>query len=190
MIEYSNTLVLIGHTCSGKTTLAKELEKLGYERIITYTTRPIRPGEIDGIDYHFITEGEFEKKITEGFFAEVTHYNANFGGCYYGSAKSDYLEPDKKKVIVLNPRGVRNLTIPCTVVYLDAPKEIILKRAMLRGDSIDEVERRYSSDKIDFDGIVGYLVNSNHNAWLYPVCEDSISQITAVALTNHLKTFA
>lgn len=67
-------LSLIGYTASGKTVIAKELEKLDYKRMVTYTTRNIRPNEIDGFDYHFISKCDFLQKIKEGFFAEFTSY--------------------------------------------------------------------------------------------------------------------
>lgn len=64
-------LVLVGKTCSGKSTVAKILEDKGYRRIVTYTTRPKRAGEIDGTDYHFITAEDFLKRRENGFFAET-----------------------------------------------------------------------------------------------------------------------
>ena len=70
----ASTIVLVGHIASGKTCVAKALEKRGYRRIVTYTTRPPREGEIDGKDYHFITEKEFKEKQDKGFFAESTGY--------------------------------------------------------------------------------------------------------------------
>lgn len=45
-------IFLIGPQGSGKTTLAKELERRGYEQILAYTTRPPRDNEIEGVDYH------------------------------------------------------------------------------------------------------------------------------------------
>ena len=57
------SICLVGKSCSGKDTIARELVKLGYERILTYTTRPQRPSELDGVDYHFITENEFKDMI-------------------------------------------------------------------------------------------------------------------------------
>lgn len=83
-------IFIAGKTCSGKTRIVSELcKKFGYKKIVTYTTRPIRNKEVDGIDYHFISEEEFEKKIEEGFFAEYKVYDAEFGRCHYGVATED-----------------------------------------------------------------------------------------------------
>ena len=59
-------IFLIGPQGSGKTTLAKELERRGYEQIIAYTTRPPRDNEIEGVDYHFVTDAEFEDAFLDG----------------------------------------------------------------------------------------------------------------------------
>jgi len=134
---------------TGKTTLAKYLEGKGYQRIVTYTTRPMREGEIDGIDYHFITEEEFTKKILTRSFAEYTSREGQNGKCWYGSAKKDYITPGRK-VIVLDPYGVMALTEPTYVVWLDIPEEIRLARVVGRGYSISDVSVRYTADKRDF----------------------------------------
>ena len=65
-----NTIVLVGQTNSGKTTVAKLLEAYGYKRIVTYTTRPKRQGERNGIDYNFVTDEKFKSMIKNGDFAE------------------------------------------------------------------------------------------------------------------------
>lgn len=142
----NNCIVLVGPTASGKTTLARELERRGYGRIITYTTRPMRQGEIDGVHYHFITIDEFKKKIGENFFAEWTSYDASFGYCMYGSAKEDY-NSENKTCIILNPEGVMTITEDAFIVYLDIRESILKERAIKRGDSIEEIDRRIEEDK-------------------------------------------
>ena len=54
--------VIVGQTLSGKSTLTRDIVTVtGIKQVITYTTRPIREGERDGIDYHFITSEEMDK---------------------------------------------------------------------------------------------------------------------------------
>lgn len=99
-------LILTGPMCSGKTTIAKTLEHYGYKRIVTYTTRPKRDGEIDGIDYNFIDEARFLKLVENGAFIEYRDYNATFGHCYYGSIITEsQLDSGTRFVTVLNPDG-------------------------------------------------------------------------------------
>lgn len=72
-----NTIVLVGQTNSGKTTVAKLLEAYGYKRIVTYTTRPKRQGERDGIDYNFVTDEKFKsmiKMVTLQNIQNTMHY--------------------------------------------------------------------------------------------------------------------
>lgn len=54
-------IILTGKSGSGKTTVARELEKHGFKRAVTCTTRPRRTGEEDGVDYHFLSSKQFEK---------------------------------------------------------------------------------------------------------------------------------
>ena len=64
-------IVLVGKTASGKTTVANELCKNhGYKRIITYTTRPMRENEIQDVDYHFISDEQFNEMVENNEFTE------------------------------------------------------------------------------------------------------------------------
>lgn len=164
-------LVLLGKTGSGKTTLANALSKHGYERIVTYTTRPMREGEVNHVDYHFVNEEKFMNMIKDGFLAEYTSYNAQFGHVYYGSAKGDYIlsNDNKKKVIVLNPYGLDMIiqnAIPHISVYIDVNPEELVKRTLTRGDNPYEVTRRLKADERDFKDIqnkVGYIINGEES---------------------------
>ena len=76
------SICLVGKSCSGKDTIARELVKLGYERILTYTTRPARSNELDGVDYHFVTENEFKDMIKNKEFLEWRSYQTDEGTWY------------------------------------------------------------------------------------------------------------
>ena len=143
-------IAIAGQIASGKTTLAKFLETRGFERIVTYTTRPKREGEIDDVDYYFLSADEFEGRSKRGFFAEETSYEAKFGFVRYGTSKASLETPDgAKKAIVLNPTGVMTLKdagYDIFVVYLDTPQEVLMRRALRRGDSPSEIGRRIADD--------------------------------------------
>lgn len=149
---------------SGKTTLAKYLEdNAGFKRIVTYTTREPREGEKDGTDYHFITKERFIQMRDEGMFAETTEYTEYM----YGSATDDYLNnSEDKKVIVLNPHGVRavidqiahrkkvwQLVNMPYVVWLDTPQDVCMTRALNRSDDIPTIIERVKADSKDFISI-------------------------------------
>lgn len=146
-------VVLLGPSCSGKTSVANAMQEYGFKRIITYTTRPKRVGEINGYDYYFISEEEFFKKKDMGFFAETCEYDASWGKCFYGSALEDYENLRCDKVVVLTPEGVNQLDedIPTYEVCLYPPQEEIMRRMLNRGDDPVEVARRVKTDSIIFD---------------------------------------
>lgn len=144
-------IVLVGESASGKSSIERNLvEKHGYNRVISYTTRKPRAGEHDGVDYHFITEETFLKLRDKGFFAETAVYN----GWYYGSAKDDCTDD---KVAVMNPHGLRQVRnidgINVTAFYINVPRRDRLIKILQRGDDIEEAYRRSVHDDGQFAGI-------------------------------------
>ena len=79
-------LVLVSPSASGKSAIVKCLtKKYGLEKFITCTTRKVRVGEIDGVDYHFLSEEEFSNLYNNDEFIETVYYNGN----YYGTLKRE-----------------------------------------------------------------------------------------------------
>lgn len=87
--------VLVGSSGAGKTTMAGILKNvLGFQRCITSTTRPPRPGEVDGIDYHFRSSLHLDEMFEM----------ARFGENLYGTTWDELMKGD---FIILEPQGVR-----------------------------------------------------------------------------------
>lgn len=154
-------LVLCGKTCSGKTTLQYHIDKFGINKIVTYTTRPMRKGEIDKVTYNFIDKDKFLELEKNGFFAETTSYTVASGDTwYYGTAKEDI---EKGGCIILNPNGLkkfRDMGLDMIAFYIDVPDFELKKRLELRGDNKKEAERRLRKDEIDFeDDVINELVD-------------------------------
>lgn len=131
---------------------------MGYERVVTYTTRPKRENEIDGIDYHFISKEEFMKMIGDNEFFESTYYQvANGDIWYYGTSK---INLSKNSVIILNPDGVARIgeltEFNPKVFYLMADQKTLKQRHHDRNDNIDESERRIMADERDFANILDF----------------------------------
>lgn len=150
-------LVLVGKTCSGKNTIKDILiNEYGMESVITHTTRPPRYGEENYVDYIFIPETHFKILDKEGWFAETAKYTVASGDTwYYGSAVHDY-ENSENKVIILNPSGLHQIKkqkIPVVAIYLSVSDKEIRRRARIRGDKSDEIERRIRADNWDFRNI-------------------------------------
>lgn len=149
-------LVLCGKSAVGKNFLLNELINQGMKRVTTYTTRPMRDEEEDGVDYHFISDCFFNKLQLENYFAETAEYNVANGSIWkYGSAACDYTNSDNS-VIILNPDGIKQIkkkNIPVIIVFLDASKEVRIQRLKMRGDDEDEMKRRMKADDKDFADI-------------------------------------
>ena len=92
-------LALVGESASGKTTTANMFAEsdMGFKKVITYTTRPPREGEKDGIDYYFISDQKFEYLANKNLFLEKAKYR----GWDYGSAID--LNTKDNLVVVLTP---------------------------------------------------------------------------------------
>ena len=146
-------LILMGKTASGKDTIAKELvSNYKFGKIITYTTRPPRPNEKDGVDYYFISQSDFREKIKADFFVEWKVYQSAFGDWYYGTAFEDL---KRDSILILTPTGIRDLARNTRCVFrtvlIDAPKEVRLQRLIDRGDEYTEALRRLEHDEKDFE---------------------------------------
>ena len=102
-------IILIGKSASGKDTVCNQLIKKGYKKLVTYTTRPIRKGEIQDQTYHFISEEDFNSYIATGYFAEYRSYNTANGVWYYGSAVDDYCHENDHTVVILSPSGLKQV---------------------------------------------------------------------------------
>lgn len=64
-------IVLVGESASGKSSIERELIALGFNKIVTYTTRPMRKEDVDGETYHFITEEQFNDMIEKIFLLNM-----------------------------------------------------------------------------------------------------------------------
>lgn len=142
-------IILTGKSGSGKTTVAKELEKHGFKRTVTCTTRPKRPGEKDGVDYHFLSQAQFNKLESEGAFAETSHT----GYHSYGSLKESYKDP--KAVFILDPAGIENMIrkvgrTSLLIIYLDADRILLQRRLSNRGDSPLKIQERLAEEETKY----------------------------------------
>lgn len=146
-------IVILGESGSGKSTLCKllTLDGSGYKRVVTYTTRPIRPGEEDGNDYHFVNKETFGRMVQHSKLTAVSSYN----GWLYGMDIHDC--QDDKSIAVVTPSGLRTLNrrgIDTVSIYLWVDRRTRLITQLTRGDNIDEAYRRNCSDVGQFDGIL------------------------------------
>ena len=144
-------ICILGRSGSGKSTLEKKLEKLGYNRIISYTTREIRGNEQDGVEYHFVTTEQFQSLIEKDILMEHAEYNGN----YYGAPRP---VGSINNVIVVETDGFKKIKQlfgkQAIGVYVDTPLDIITDRINARNDtsSTDAINRSKEDDR-KFDEI-------------------------------------
>ncbi len=156
--------ILVGNSGCGKTTIKNRLYKDGINRIVTYTTRDKRQGEVDREDYNFIDRDRFLKMDRENKFIGTTEYLGNF----YSTLKAD-LEKNREKgkdcVIVVDEKGVGPIKSEfkdAVVIYLEANRDVIEKRMNKRGDNYLDVSKRLNSF-YDFRDISDYVVDASRD---------------------------
>ena len=144
----ARVFVITGPSGVGKGTLIRGLmERLGaLELSVSATTRPPRPGEHDGVDYHFLTGEQFEQRVADGDFVEY----ADYAGRRYGTLRSELQErvdagvPVVLEIEVQGARQVRAAMPEAVQVFIAPPSlEALRTRLIGRGtDDANEVERR------------------------------------------------
>ena len=123
-------IIITGGTCTGKTTLQKDLNRIyGIKTIVPYTCRKPRDGEVDREDYHFISKSKWEKlRNTEEFFLE---YSCFTGKQKYGTKADDYLRAKEEDLSVIVP--LENVEdVEDYAFYNQIPHEIYFLTASLQ----------------------------------------------------------
>ncbi len=156
-------LVIIGGaTASGKDTICEMIKNYGIADIpISHTTRPMREGEINGREYHFIDDYKFHNILWRDEFIEVRSYKVEDGNLwYYGLTKSSIGDISKNNyIVILDYEGGKKLMsyllkyYPLSLiktVYIDCGVATRIKRYLNRARSEEEAYemcRRILSDK-------------------------------------------
>lgn len=146
---------IIGKTSSGKDTLAHYIaKKYGIQAICSYTTRPMREYETEGVQHHFISNKVADEKIKNEHLLAYT-YNDLTGVKYFSTVEQI---KDDIMVYIINPDGVDwfnknadSSLVKMTTIYVDLDEEDILKRAELRGDDMNVTNKRLNSEREEFD---------------------------------------
>jgi guanylate kinase len=143
-------LVVTGPSGVGKGTLIRRLleRRPDYRLSISATTRAPRPGEVDGRDYHFLTEQEFERRLAAGDFLE----HALYAGNHYGTLKEEVDRAGGNLVLEIEVEGARQVrqALPeATQVFIAPPSDETLRKR-LEGrmtDTPEAIDRRLARAK-------------------------------------------
>ena len=144
-------LALVGFSSAGKDTLAKYAnDNLGYNFVVSHSTRPMRVGESQGKPYYFINDNEMCSLFVQNKLIEAREYDSVYGKWFYAISK-DEIKDSKKYVVVVDFSGFLALKNHfgdrVKSVFIDCSEPERRKRAELRGDfNIDEWNRRFKDD--------------------------------------------
>lgn len=155
---------VMGKSSSGKDTIYEDLlsrETLGLQSFIIYTTRPIRAGEIDGVQYHFVTEEQLQQLQAQGRVIELRTYQTVAGPWHYFTADGDNVDMTQQDYIALGTlesyEKVKayygsEQVVP---IYIEVDDDKRLERALKRErkqekPNYEEVCRRFLADQKDF----------------------------------------
>jgi guanylate kinase len=155
-------IVIAGPAGSGKTTLCDRMvaEVPGFSRVVTTTTRVPRPGEVDGVHYHFLSPAKFDAKIAAGAFLEWAWVHKKNR---YGTLAADVLGPlseGRSLIINVDVQGVENfrraglanalLAKHLATVFINVPLAELRARMVARGqDSEAEIDHRMQTAELE-----------------------------------------
>ncbi len=189
-IDNNIMVILSSPSGVGKTTLTKKIQQKyqSFKISVSYTTRPPRSNEVDGVDYNFVKKQEFEKLIKKNAFYEYAKIFEN----YYGTLKKNVDESLKKNDIIfdIDWQGTKQLSkfknLNLIKIFLITEnKEELKKRLINRNqNTADELEKRYNSFDEDIKYWSDYdyiLINKNLD-----VCFKQIENIILMNKKNDI----
>lgn len=154
---------IMGKSSSGKDTIYKKLSERMPElqRIVPYTTRPIRDGEQEGVEYHFVGEDRLREMQEAGRVIEVRAYNTKCGVWTYFTADDGQIDLEKKDYLVIGTlesfQALKKYFGEEKIVpiYIEVDDGVRLSRALEREQRekeprYEEMCRRFLADSADF----------------------------------------
>lgn len=179
-------IIISGTTCAGKGTVIKKLLERNKNMVLSlsYTSRPIRKGEVDGIDYKFISHEEFERKIKNRDFLEYAKVRY---GEYFGTPKENIenlLEAGKDVILEIDVQGAKQIKkkLPETIlIFIMAPSmEEVKRRIKARGaETAEQIVDRFQTAYREINEVNKYnyvVVNDN--------LEEAIQKVEAILISE------
>lgn len=184
-----NLIIISGTTCAGKGTVIKKILSNHNDIVlsISYTSRPKRENEMDGVDYYFVSKEEFEEKIKNNEFLEYAQVQY---GSYYGTPKKEVeemLESGKDVILEIDVQGAKQIKAlyPETVlIFIMAPSMSEVKRRIkLRGqETSEQIIERFKVAYREINEVNNYnyvIVNDD--------LEEAVSKLEAILKSEKLR---
>ena len=195
-VKAKKIFALLGYMGVGKDTILKQVLKDmdDVKPIISTTTRPMRKGETEGVEYYFIDDTEFFRRGTDFVEQRIYYTKVKENGVEkdatwrYGIERAE-LEKDDYLIVIVDSVGYKELKnyvgngriVP---IFISAPQEELRARALARGDLETEVDRRLKDDYerfMDFRVRTVYHEVKNTNGRL----EEAIKEVEGI-ITKHI----
>jgi len=146
-------IILVGASAAGKSYIKEKFRKKGFKCDVSYTSREPREGEVNGIDYKFISKESFEIRIDHNMFYEHVQY----GGNYYGTGMEEWYDSD---IFIMETDGISKIKLEdrgsCLIFYVNTPLEIRIKRMEERNWDPDKIVARIRVDKEKFNNFTDF----------------------------------
>ena len=195
-VKAKKIFALLGYMGVGKDTILKQVLKDidDVKPIISTTTRPMRKGETEGVEYYFIDDTEFFRRGTDFVEQRIYHTKVKENGVEkdatwrYGIERME-LEKDDYLIVIVDSVGYKELknyvgNNKIVPIFISAPQEELKARALARGDLEAEVDRRLKDDYerfMDFRVRTVYHEVKNGEGKL----EEAIKEVEGI-ITKHI----
>ena len=154
-------IILVGPSAAGKDFIRNKFREKGFRVDISYTSRPLRDTEIDGIDYHFIGD-EFPYRISQNDFYEYIKH----GEYWYGTGMREW---NNSEVFIMETEGLKHISAEerknSLVIFINTPQHIRIKRMKQRGWDNNKMRDRIMIDENKFQGFTDFdieICSMNH----------------------------
>lgn len=163
-------LVLSSPSGGGKTTIARSLldgrDDLGYS--ISATTRPMRAGEENGRDYHFLTRDEFQRRVAAGAFVEWAEYSGNLYGTLWSEVEALFAR-GRIAVLDIDVQGaaqIRAVLRDAVLVFVLPPSAAVLASRLRsrNSETADRIRQRLTAAALEVEAVpvYDYLVENDN----------------------------
>ena len=179
-------IIISGTTCAGKDTIVKKLLDINKNicKSTSYTSRPIRPGEVNGKNYYFVDKNSFEEKINNDDFLEYAQVQY---GEYYGTPKKEVIElieSGKDVILVIDVQGAQIIKekYPDTLlIFILAPSMNEIKKRLInrKTETKEQIINRFKT---------AYNELNEVNKYNYVVINDDldscVEKVNSIIISN------